>query len=319
MPHRREPLPPSLKSEAFTVAQGRSIGLGQSRMRGSDLETPFRGVRVARAPDPPVPSLFEQELRARCTALLVTVPDGAFFSHVTAARLWPLPLPRATRAEPIHVSVRAPARPPRRDRVAGHLVKDSLVASALRRGLPLVDPASLFCQLATELSLHDLVAVGDALVLAPVYPDRWDERPWVPLPQLKERVDMFCGRGKRVSSEAVALIRPGAESRPESLLRLAIGDAGLPEPEVNPNLYDARGRFLGRCDLVYRRWKVIVEYDGEQHRTDNGQFDHDVLRLEGFARAGWTVVRIVGRSFFGDRDACVARVRSALLEAGWRA
>ena len=160
------------------------------------------------------------------------------------------------------------------------------MASALRRGLPLVDPASVFCQLATQLSLHDLVAVGDALVLAPVYPDHWDERPWVPLPQLKERVDVFCGRGKRVASEAVALIRPGAESRTESLLRLAIGDAGLPEPEVNVELFDTRGRFLGRADLAYRRWRVIVEYDGDQHRISTKQFDRDVVRLEGFGRAG---------------------------------
>ena len=62
-----------------------------------------------------------------------------------------------------------------------------------------------------------------------------------------------------------------------------------------------------------------MEYDGDQHRTDHEQFDRDVLRLEGFAAAGWTVVRVVGRSFFGDRDACIARIRGALIAAGWRA
>jgi hypothetical protein len=29
------------------------------------------------------------------------------------------------------------------------------------------------------LSLHDLVAVGDALILRPVFADPWEERPWV--------------------------------------------------------------------------------------------------------------------------------------------
>jgi very-short-patch-repair endonuclease len=103
------------------------------------------------------------------------------------------------------------------------------------------------------------------------------------------------------------------------LVRLAIVEVGLPEPEVNVNIVDSNGMFLGRGDLVYRRWRVIVEYDGDQHRTDTRQFDHDVRRLEDFAADGWRVVRIVGRSFFTDRRACVARVARALLDSGWRA
>ena len=89
----RKPLPPQLRAAAFTVAQGRSLGLGQRRLRGPDLRRPFRGVRVgtgspaAEAPGP------EQDLRNRCAALSLVVPDDAVFSHVTAARLWPLPLP----------------------------------------------------------------------------------------------------------------------------------------------------------------------------------------------------------------------------------
>ncbi len=183
----------------------------------------------------------------------------------------------------------------------------------------MVDPATLFCQLAQILSLPDLVAVGDALVLEPVFQDWREERPWVSLGQLTDRVDVFRGRGKAAAVTALSLIRPGAESRPETLLRLAIRGADLPEPEVNVDVTDADGRFIGRGDLVYRRWRVVVEYDGDQHRTTTKQFDRDVLRLEAFAAAGWTVVRVLGRSFFGDRDACMARIRSALVAGGWRA
>jgi hypothetical protein len=56
-----------------------------------------------------------------------------------------------------------------------------------------------------------------------------------------------------------SLIRPGAESRPETLVRLAVAGAGRPEPEVNVDIVDGSGRFLGRGDLVHRGWKVIVE------------------------------------------------------------
>jgi len=313
----RKPLPPGLDGP-FTVAQGISVGLGQARLRGSDLSRPFRGVRATNSEQAALRT-EQQDLRDRCAALVVALPDGAFFSHVTAARLWPLPLPRPAPDEPLHVSVRVPARSPRRAGVIGHHIHDVSISAAYRAGLPLVDPASLFCQLAPMLSPDDLIAVGDALALRPVFPDPWDEQPWVPLRQLAERVDAFQGRGKRVAQEAVGLIRQGAESRPETLLRLAILRAGLPEPEVQGVILDARGRFIGRADMAYRRWRVIVEYDGDHHRTSTAQFDKDVLRLEGFANAGWTVVRVVGRSFFGDRDACIARVQRALVEAGWNA
>ena len=343
MPTPPRPLPTVLRGAPFTVAQGRSLGLGQTRLRGSDLARPFRGVRIGGDPDSAGPHIAESGrttapgvgdanpsggglriapelgLADRCAALLVAMPSSAHLSHRTAAQLWPLPLPRAVADELVHISVRLPDRAPRRAGVAGHLVKDRRLGVVRRAGLPLVDPATMFCQLSTQLSLHDLVAVGDALVLQPVYPDTWDERPWVSLTQLRERVELFCGRGKRAASEAVALLRPGAESRPETLLRLAILDAGLPEPEVNVELWDSGGRFLGRADLVYGQWRVIVEYDGDQHRTSTRQFDRDVLRLEGFAAAGWTVVRVLGRSFFGERDTCIARIRHALVAAGWHA
>ncbi len=312
------------------------MGLGQTRLRGTDLVRPFHGIRTAVPSDPAGSPKAEPdraiqpgvrhasssagsplELADRCAALLVAMPSSAHISHRTAAQLWPLPLPRSVADEPVHISVRPPDRAPRRAGVAGHLVKDLRVGVVWRAGLPVADPATLFCQLSTQLSLHDLVAVGDALILAPVYPDPWEERPWLSMTHLLDRVELFRGRGKRRASVAVTLIRPGAESRPETLLRLAMLDAGLPEPEVNVEIGDAHGRFLGRADLVYRRWRVIVEYDGDQHRTSTRQFDRDVVRLEGFAAAGWTVVRVLGRSFFTEREACLARIGRALRAAGW--
>jgi hypothetical protein len=319
MPSPRRPLPPGLEGTAFTVAQGRSIGLGQARMRGSDLIRPFWGVRVTTTERTSVASPADpRELLERCRTLSVVLSPGTFFSHLTAARLWPLDLPMPDPQERIHVSVRRPARPPRRSGVTGHLVKDALSMVVWRRGLPVVDPTTLFCQLADILSLHDLVAVGDALILRPVFPDAWEDRPWVSLRELRNRVEQYHGRGKQAASRAIRLVRQGAESRPETLLRLAIMDAGLPEPEVNPDIRDASGRFIGRGDLVYRRWRVIAEYDGEQHRKSTKQFDRDVHRLEALANNGWHVVRIVGRSFFGDREGSIARVRRALTDAGWR-
>jgi hypothetical protein len=325
----RRALPPELATEPFTVAQGRSIGLGRKRLRGQDLDRPFRGVRLARAAvespgeasglaAPWTATTVDQLLIARCRALGLVLPEGAFFSHVTAARLWPLALPRMPTDQSVHVSVRAPHRGPRRTGTVGHEVTDQLTKVVVRQGLPVVDPATLFCQLACVISLHDLVAVGDSLILEPKFADPLSDRPWASIRELRERVELYRGRGKSAAVRAVELIRHGAESRPETLLRLAIVGAGLPEPLVNPDVFTAGGRFIGRGDLVYRKWRVIAEYDGEQHRRDTVQYEKDVQRLENFARHGWKVVRITGRSFFGDRPGSVRRVEQALVDAGWR-
>ncbi len=295
-------------------------------MRGSDLSRPFRGVRVIQADgadSAPVETLPKAEWGSdewtrHCTALLVALPEHSCFSHLTAARIWPLPLPRSSAEESVHVCVTRPSRPPRRTGVVGHELSDPLARAAVRRGLPVIDPATLFCQLAASLTLADLVAVGDALILEPVVPSSIDDQPWVSLRELTERVERFRGRGKRTAASAVSLVRPGAESRPETLLRLAIRAAGLPEPEVNVDVFDSVGRFIGRGDLVYRQWRVIVEYDGEQHRTDTWQFDRDIRRLEDLAGSGWRVVRLTVRSFFQNRYAAMQRITQALQDGGWR-
>jgi hypothetical protein len=318
----RRPLPPELTLGAFTVGQGRAAGLGDRRMRGADLDRPFRGVRVVMPgplpPPPPGGPAAPAALLERCAALAVALGDEPVFSHLTAARLWPVPLPPDLFDDDLHIGVPPPARPPRRRGVAGHKLLDPRAVAVRRHGRRLVDPATLFCQLAAVLTVPDLVAVGDALIHVPVHPHPLDDRPWLTEAELAERVAMFRGRGKAAAGRAVRRVRPGVESRPETLVRLAMVDAGLPEPEVNVPLVGPRGRFLGRADLVYRTWRVIVEYDGDQHRTDTRQFDRDVRRLEGFAAHGWTVVRITGRAFFGDRATCIDRVRFALIAAGWR-
>lgn len=325
MPNPRQPLPPRLKSGAFTLSQGRAAGLRTGRMRGPDLERPFRGVRIARDAAPaddgmlshfglPAPPL---DLLAKCAALAVALGREPIFSHLTAARLWPVPLPTLDPEPLLHIGVRPPTFPPQRNGVKGHRLLDPHACVVMRHECRIVDPATMFCQLGPLLSLADLIAVGDALIYAPKYPHPFDDRPWLTQEELTERVELFRGRGKVALRRAVARVRRGVESRMETLVRLAIVDAGLPEPEVNVDLEDAAGRRLGRADLLFRRQRVIVEYDGDQHRTDTRQFDTDVQRLERFAANGWTIVRVTKRAFFGDRAACMVRVEHALVKAGW--
>ncbi len=322
----RKPLPTELKAGPFTLAQGRNVGLTTKRMRGRDLDRPFRGVRVsrddtnvgARFQDDPGLFVPPSELLARCAALAVALGHDPVFSHVTAARLWPLPLPRADgEDDDLHVSIRPPGQPPRRNGVVGHKLIDPHTGAVRRHGRWVVDPASMFCQLSARLPVEDLVVIGDALIFDPPIAHQVDDRPWLTLADLTQRVGRFRGRGKTTASRALALVRPGVESRPETLVRLALVGAGLPEPEVNVEILAPDGTTIGRGDLVYRTFRVIVEYDGDHHRADTRQYDKDLHRIENFARHGWVVVRLTSRTFFTHRDACLRRIEQALVAGGW--
>jgi hypothetical protein len=55
--------------------------------------------------------------------------------------------------------------------------------------------------------------------------------------------------------------------------------AGLPMPECNLIIGDDQ-RPMGRVNLVYLAYKLINEYEGDQHRTDRGQWNGDIDRQE---------------------------------------
>ncbi|PJJ65455.1 DUF559 domain-containing protein [Compostimonas suwonensis] len=314
---RRTPLPPALALTPFTTARAHTHGVGETRLRGGDLARPYHGVRA------PGAAASGDPLQDACSAYTTRMRPTAFFSHDTAARLWGLPLP--TRFDPggeLHVAVGWPRRAPAGRGIVGHALKDAAVTVRQRHGFRVVDPVSAWLSLGASLSPDDLVAVGDALVLDPVVVDPaidpLSERPWATIAELQRRLDGFTGRGRRVLREALPLIREGSESRPESILRLTLGRAGLPEPEVNAEVHDGSGRFVGRGDLVYRAWKVVVEYDGDQHRTDSRQYDRDQSRVESFFLAGWTLVRVRKTALFRETATTVSRVHRALTARGWR-
>ena len=90
--------------------------------------------------------------------------------------------------------------------------------------------------------------------------------------------------------------------------------AGLPTPECNPTI--RAGDQRGRVDLVYREFRILIEYEGDQHRTDRGQWNRDIERHEVFTTDGWTVLRITADR--ARRPRWVAgRVYELLQSAGY--
>ena len=312
----RIPIPPSLARRPFAVSTAAAEGIREGRLRGSDLERPFYGVRRVRSDAPTGESIGARERRLlleRCLAYLPRLAHGHHFSHITAARLWGCPLPtRFDENEPLDVS--RPGRAPRCEGIIGHSSAAPVITA--RHGLPVSDAASTWLALASALSRDDLVAIGDHLILEPRLLEPGDPRPYVTLEALGERAAEFHGRGARAAASALALLRQGAESRPETLLRLFLVRAGFGEPELQAEIRDAAGRWLGYADMYWPERRVVVEYDGEHHRTSSSQYDRDESRIEALIRAGYTVVRVRGGQLFGQPQIVVARVAQALRDRG---
>lgn len=300
----RSPLPWPLADAPFTVADARAGGVPRSRLRSSDLKTPFRGVRVRAG--------GIETFVDRCHACQARMHPDQFFSHLTAARLFGLPTPQRTDADLLDVCSVPPRQRMRTTGVRGHELVLSPQQRVHRVGeLRALDAVSTWIQLASQLTERELVVMGDALVQR--------QRPFASLEQLRHRVALNAGRrGHRRLVQALALVREGTDSPRESELRLDLVAAGLPEPTVNPAIRDADGRFLGFGDLVYAEQKVVVEYDGQQHRTSDRQFGHDVTRLNALGEDGWIVIRVTKEHWATRHAVAIPQVRRALLTRGWR-
>jgi hypothetical protein len=113
----------------------------------------------------------------------------------------------------------------------------------------------------------------------------------------------------------VPLARPEAESPRESWTRLAIVDAGLPEPTVQ-HWIDIDGVPTYRLDLAYPGARIAIEYDGQEHHTDPADRARDAARRAWLTAHGWTVIVLRASDFAPDAGTrWLDLVRDALAEA----
>ena len=291
----------------FTRAEAIAAGVSPSSLRGPNFRQIFRGVYI-HSSVPPHPIL-------RIQAALLIHPALAFASHLSAARVYDLPIPYTAEE---HVSVFAEADRRRRPEIRNHIAAEGRSVN-LWRGIRVSTPDELFVELASVVGLVDLVVAGDALV-----------RRRLTTP---DELELACARsGDRsalTARRAAAFVRKDVDSPMETRLRMLLVLAGLPEPDVNHKIFDEHGRLRFRLDLSYPDLKLIVEYDGQQHRDDLDQWEHDVDRREWFDRNGWMIGPVFSRGIFRRPDKTIERVRGALelrgcsrlprvLSDGWR-
>lgn len=228
-----------------------------------------------------------------CRRYAPLLRPGEHFSHLSAAALYGLPLPLRASAVDVHLTAPLPLTGVRRPGVVSHRTSAG-VEVRTRRGLPVSAPGRLFLELAglATVTLEDLVAVGDALVLAKRMPGGNRQRPLLALDRLKQEVESATGRGCRAARAAVSLVRERVESPMETRLRLLVTAAGLPEPLAGAEVRDRHGALLGYADLMWPQLRLILEYDGDQHRVDRGQYERDIRRLESFTDQDYEVIRV---------------------------
>ncbi len=171
----------------------------------------------------------------------------------------------------------------------------------VKHGFVLLPPARTFVDLGTQLDDRRLLRAGDWMVGTGLI-DLDELRGYC----LESHLD-----GVRRARRVAALVRERVASPRESDLRWSMHRAGLPEPEVNADIHDDHGRWLARGDLVFRRQKVLIEYDGWQHERDARKRQWDHLRREQLEAAGWRVI-VVTSVDLDKPHLVIARIRTVL-------
>jgi hypothetical protein len=305
--HNRVDLPPPLGNSPFTLASALALGVPAARLRGPDV------LHVSRELYRPLGWSFELEAAARA---LSEVSPGAWISHVTAARLHCQPLPPwLSGSTELHLS--KPKRLPqvRRKGVIAHNVIAREDEMEFVDGIQISTRSRTWLDLARQLSLTDLVCLGDQIIRIPREKFEGRSEPFDTLEGLRALVGRHPNlQGIVRAREALELMRVGADSAPESMLRLAMLDADLPEPDLQIALRpdDAASP---TADLGYRHVRLAIQYDGGHHLLDAQRFS-DRRRDKAFEAAGWTV-HVLNKDDAADNFEQATRSIKRHLRTAW--
>lgn len=306
------PLPEQLAQAPFTFREAVDAGVSFRRLRHRALHSPSRGIRVPHEAPAPAVRFTPEAVRP-----FSQVTEFSAASHATAFTFWQFPGFLPTAKDPgIHISRPDSMAIPRRRGVVGHVGQffdDEIVCVS---GLLVTSRLRTWLDCSRRMSITELTVVADHLLRIPRLDFEGREEPYATREELVDMLDRHKGTpGIRKARLALDQAKVGSDSAPETRLRLALKDNGLPEPLLNTPTELSAG-VVRQPDLSYPEQKVAVEYDGEGH-SEAAQIVRDIAREEDFSRAGWLLVRISKRHMQLQAKAAVRKVRSALTAAGW--
>ncbi|MGN6125348.1 MAG: endonuclease domain-containing protein [Humibacter sp.] len=300
----RVPLPPHLRGAAFHVSHESFHELTPGRLRSADLDVPFHGVRSV--------GLRIEEALDRARMYAPRLRKGQLFCHLTAAQLLGIPLPlHLESSSEVHIGTVGGTRTRTRGAV-GHVLRFARPYPIGELAVTL--PADTWCQIASCISREDLVAAGDFLISGRRLPGG---KRATPLCSMDDLADAFQRFGRQPGAAAIrwALprLRPNVDSPRESLLRLILVAARLPEPTV-AHPVPVEGGLILHPDLSYPAAKLAIEYEGDEHRSSKKRWRADLRRTVLLEEAGWRVIHATDDDI-KDPTVIVRAIRKALRTA----
>lgn len=280
--------PDDLRSGPFTVADARRFGLtwhslqARSWRRLNYGQYAWTGLR------------HDVELKLRAAA--DRLPSRAAFSGATAAWLLGLDLSpcdpiEATVARGVPVRARSGVRLRR-----AALPENDVVA---QDGFRVTGPMRTVRDLASRKEAIESVVALDMALRAGLVSEA----------TVAEHIEANRGAwGIKRMRRALSLADRRAESAMESRLRVELVMGGLPTPEVQVDLHDRFGRFIGRADLYYPSARLVIEFDGQNHRD---RLVADLRRQNALVQAGFQILRFTAADV-RKKGSVTLQVRQAL-------
>jgi very-short-patch-repair endonuclease len=279
-------IPRSLTKRPFSLEEARAAGLTHSALKGKAWKR--IGAELYRWAGQ------REDAMLMLSAWRRVLPDEAIFAGATAAWLFGLDLKPT---DPVEVVV--PPSSSLRSR-AGLSVRRCDVPPeevVLRRGFR----ATALLRTLVDLCLGRTPVEALVAIDMAVHADLTDASV---LCRYAEEADARAGAGRL---RLLAQLAAPAESPMETRLRWLLVQAGLPRPEVQTNLRIGASRF--RADLYYPSARLVLEYDGDNHRerlVDDNRHQNVLIN------SGYRLLRFTASDVYKRADVVVAEVRAAL-------
>ncbi len=283
------PVPPELATGPFTRARALSLGVTPQMLRGKRFVRLYDGVWRHR----------DHAMTAddRLEAVRLALPADARVTGITRLQLLGL-----------DVCPRLPMRfVIARDH---HVNLEDVFLHRTVRMPPLDDvgvaPVAAYVAYCSRARVIDAIEVGDWLL-------RHGHVGWDELRDLC--VEQRWRDGALEALWALGWLDGDSWSLRESEVRSLLVFAGLPAPESNVGAVAADDQTrIG--DLVYRRWGVVVEYEGAHHQVDRAQYVKDIDRYSSLRRAAVPYVQVTKEKLARPRR-LVLEVYDALVAQGY--
>jgi very-short-patch-repair endonuclease len=287
---KRARIPPEFKLRPFSLNEALEAGLTLDSLRGKTWRRiSARLYRWNEMPEDPWLTL---------QAWRRVLPSEAVFSGATAAWLFGIVL---NPTDPVEIQVPQSARiRTRSGLLVRHCETPSAEVIAIRGLRATALPLTLMTLCLQRPAVEALIAIDNAIHLGLTDP--------VALAQYAEAAK---GRYGVPRLKSLASFAAPAESPMETRLRWLLIRAGLPPPVVQANLQDSAARFLGRADLYYPQSRLVLEYDGGNHRE---RLVEDDRRQNLLVNASYQLLRFTAADIYGRADVVVAQVRAALAK-----